>query len=129
MHSATFIALAAEECGSPPSDDPFPKGAVAGEGLIDTPNASRTRPAAFSQLPQPATSGLRLPPTHGQPGHSCQVLYAHLRRNLAVTSDKGIQLVCRLCPVGRVELFHDVADVNLHCAFAHVELIGDDLVR
>ena len=34
-----------------------------------------------------------------------------------------------LSPIGGVKLLHDVADVDLYGALAHVELVGDDFVR
>src|SRR6185312_15220667 len=43
-------------------------------------------------------------------------------------NEQIVDLVGNLGPVGRPELSHYVADVNLHGAFAHVEFIGDDLV-
>ena len=41
------------------------------------------------------------------------------------------QIVCQerdLGPVARLEFAHDIANMNLDSAFAHFELVGDDLV-
>ena len=42
---------------------------------------------------------------------------------MALTSDE-----CHLRPVFRMQLFHDIAEMNLHRAFTHVEVVGDDFV-
>ncbi len=43
--------------------------------------------------------------------------------------DRSIREQGRLGAVDRLELFHDVLQVNLHGAFLHTEFIGDHFVR
>ncbi|MCY1310007.1 hypothetical protein D9M70_601580 [compost metagenome] len=45
-----------------------------------------------------------------------------------VTGKQIVYLVCNFGPIRSLDLFHDVADMNLDCALPKVEFIGNDLV-
>jgi len=66
-----------------------------------------------------------------RPAAGCPSSDEHPRRSHGASALRLHQFVGHksdFSPVPGLELFHDVSDMHLHGALAHVELIGDDLV-
>ena len=53
--------------------------------------------------------------------------WSPLQQIAAVAGEQIGYLVGGFGPIGRLQFLHDVPNVNLHGALAHVELVGDDL--
>ena len=68
------------------------------------------------ELPDPVR--LRLL-RQSEPSRQCRVLH---RRHLR-------QLVDNFRPVVGIEFLHNVANMNLYCAFLHAEFVSNDFVR